>query len=338
MKNLKVKKNSIIVLLLMIVIFYFLIKDNFNEVIEVLRVSKIEWLLVALIGYLLSLLIEATVLKMITNKYKKNYSLKKAFDLNIITKFFNGITPSSSGGQPFQIYSLTKENIKVSNSTNIVMEFFLVFQISLIILSGTCYAINMIFNIVYFNSTLTVLFYVGLLGNIFTLIIAVLIGRSKKVIIKILSFITFLLNKIKLIKNKDKQLEKIENVCIEFYNGYKELNKNKMFLISCIFIELLAFIIRYSISIFIFKAFNVSDNMSLIECLVASIFTFLSGSCIPIPGGSGGMEYAYYNFFGKFIKGAFLSSCLILWRLITYIIPILLGGFLFSINTGKKRK
>lgn len=337
MKNLKVKRNSIIVLFLTLFMFYILIKDNFNNIISVLQTSKFEWIILGFLVFLFSILIESIVLKRITNRYKEKYSLKKAFDLNMITKFFNGITPSSSGGQPFQVYELTKQGIKVSDSTNVVIEFFLVYQASLIIISGICYIINIFFNIVQFNSTLTLLFYLGLILNTFTLVFAVIIGRSKKISKMILVFMTKVLAKLRIVKNKKKWLDKVEVSCNEFYLGYKEMNKDKLFLFRCIIIQIIALIIRFSVSLFIFKALELSDQITFIECLVTSIFVFLSGSYIPIPGGTGGMEYAYYGFFNKFIIGAALNSCLIIWRLISFIIPVLIGGIIFNISSSKRK-
>lgn len=337
MKNLKVKRNSIIVLFLTLFMFYILIKDNFNNIISVLQTSKFEWIILGFLVFLFSILIESIVLKRITNRYKEKYSLKKAFDLNMITKFFNGITPSSSGGQPFQVYELTKQGIKVSDSTNVVIEFFLVYQASLIIISGICYIINIFFNIVQFNSTLTLLFYLGLILNTFTLVFAVIIGRSKRISKKILVFMTKVLAKLRIVKNRKKWLDKVEVSCNEFYLGYKEMNKDKLFLFRCITIQIIALIIRFSVSLFIFKALELSDQIIFIECLVTSIFVFLSGSYIPIPGGTGGMEYAYYGFFSKFIIGAALNSCLIIWRLISFIIPVLIGGVIFNISSSKRK-
>lgn len=336
MKDLKVKRNSLIVLSLTILMFYLILKDNFDNTIAVLQTSNFGWIIVGLAVFILSVFIESVVLKKIVCRYKKNYSLRKSFNLNIITKFFNGITPSSSGGQPFQIYELTKNNIKISDSTNIVIEFFLVYQTSLISLSFFCYIVNLIFNIVEFNNTLTILFYLGLFLNTLTLTLAIIVGRSKKVSKKILLFITKVLFKLKIVKNQKKLIDKIEVSCNEFYEGYKELNKDKTFFIKCIIIQLIALIIRFTVSLFIFKALELDNNITFIECLIASIFAFLAGSYIPIPGGTGGMEYAYHSFFNKFIIGAVLDSCLILWRLISYIIPVLLGGLLFNLSKTKK--
>lgn len=336
MKKVNIKKNSLIVLIILILMIFLILKDNLNEILNILGKAKLEWFILGIVIYIFSILIESISLKRIINKYKDNTSLNYSFKLNMITKFFNGITPSSSGGQPFQIYMLNKEKISIANSTNIVMEFFLVYQIGLIILSIICYLLNIIFKFIEFNGFLALLFYLGLFFNTLTLILAIIVGRSKKTSKNILIFCTEILSKLRIIKDKKKITSKIEDTCNDFYLSYKELNKDKVFLLKCVLIQILAFMFRFSVSLLVFKALNLNVSMNLVECTIISIFVFLAGSYIPIPGGTGGMEYAYYGFFGKYVIGASLSSCLLLWRTISYIIPVIIGGIMFNIYANRK--
>ena len=62
----------------------------------------------------------------------------------------------------------------------------------------------------------------------------------------------------------------------------------------------------------------------------------LIGSFVPIPGGTGGLEYGYSAFYGFFVKGSVLSASMLIWRFITYYLGIIIGGILF--NTDKKVK
>ena len=75
--------------------------------------------------------------------------------LNFILEinFFNAITPFSSGGQPFELYCLKKEKIKMADATTIVIEQFVVYQIALVILGVVAILCNSIFHI-FTNNTL----------------------------------------------------------------------------------------------------------------------------------------------------------------------------------------
>ena len=61
----------------------------------------------------------------------------------------------------------------------------------------------------------------------------------------------------------------------------------------------------------------------------------LIGSFIPIPGATGGIEYAFTQFYGVFILGANLTLVMLLWRFLTYYVGVTIGGILLNIR--KKR-
>lgn len=330
MKN--VKSKSIIVLLITMGMLFFILKDDFNNITSILNKANLLWILVALIVSYIGVFIQSISFKIIINQHKKDFSLWKTFRLNIITNFFNGITPLASGGHPFQIYELHKDKVKVADGTSIVIENFLVYQISLMLLSILCLVLNYMFKIVNFNLTLSIIFYLGFLLNFIILIFLYALGSSKHISKKIVVTIAKILGKFKFINDQNRIIYKLETVCDEFYNGFKEVKENKKIIIQGIIIQLIGITIYYSATIFVFKALNLNVDMNIGECLVASLFAFIAGSIMPIPGGTGGMEYSFFGFFSTFSSGAPLKSALLLWRFITFIFPVVFGGILFNLK------
>ena len=68
----------------------------------------------------------------IINSFKK-FEFKKTFFIQIITFFFNAITPFSSGGQPFQVYMFNKSGNSLIDSTNTVVQETIIHQIALLV-------------------------------------------------------------------------------------------------------------------------------------------------------------------------------------------------------------
>ena len=64
---------------------------------------------------------------------KEKLSLAQAFQHMIITQFFNGITPFSTGGQPMEIYMLKNHGFRYTKATNVIMQNFIVYQLALVI-------------------------------------------------------------------------------------------------------------------------------------------------------------------------------------------------------------
>jgi len=50
------------------------------------------------------------------------------------------------------------------------------------------------------------------------------------------------------------------------------------------------------------------------------------GSFVPIPGGTGGLEYAFVHYFGFFIVSAPLVAAMLVWRFMTYYLMMSVGG------------
>ena len=77
---------------------------------------------------------------------------------------------------------------------------------------------------------------------------------------------------------------------------------------------------------------GLGESINPFIAIVTSAYVMLIGSFVPIPGGSGGLEFGFVRFFGFFISGAKLSSIMIVWRLITYYLGLIIGAVSVGIN------
>lgn len=77
-------------------------------------------------------------------------------------------------------------------------------------------------------------------------------------------------------------------------------------------------------------------SINPLETLVSSAYVMVMGSFIPTPGGTGGLEYGFLNFFGYFITGSNLTATMIVWRSISYYIGMIFGGISVALYEGRK--
>ena len=131
MKNFK--KSSIILLIITLTVLVFVLKDDFPAIMQSLQNANLFYIFLALLCFFIALLFEAKAYQEIIEEYQFNYNLKKSYKMLLITKFFNGITPFSSGGQPMQIYMLKKEGIRITKATNIIVQNFIIYQAALVV-------------------------------------------------------------------------------------------------------------------------------------------------------------------------------------------------------------
>ncbi len=331
----KVLKNTltfIIVVLATILVLYLSLKDNYEEIIkQIVSINKI-YLLFAFLLIILYWLLKAVVMQKIVSKFKSTYTFKDAVRLVLETNFFHAITPFSSGGQPYEIYSLKRSKLKISDATNVSIQNFIVYQIALVLLGVIAVVCNYFMHIFPSNSFLKYLVTLGFLCNLFVIIILFIISFSKKLNKKIINFIIKLLNKIRIVKNKEKTIEKFEKYISDFNEGAKMLIKDKANFINMILCNFLALLSLYLIPLILLYGAGDYTSINVYETLIASAYVMMVGSFVPIPGGTGGLEYAFIVFFSNFITGPVLNAIMLLWRAITYYFGMIVGAITLFIK------
>lgn len=336
MKN---KLSKIISFLLIaiatILVLYFSLKDEYDVIIDtILNINKI-WLLIAFLFLFSYYGLKSYVMYHFVNDFNKNYSFKDAFRLTIETNFFHAITPFAAGGQPYEIYSLTKHKINIIDATNISIECFIVYQIALVFLGAISIVCNQIFHILN-SSILNHFLTLGFLINFLVIVVLFWLTLSKKTEKNIIyKFIDFL-GKRKLIHNPDKKKENIHKYLVKFNNGSRLLLKDRVRFFTMIGFQLFSLICLYLVPLALCYGIGY-NNINILVCILTMSYVMLIGSFVPIPGGTGGLEYGFMFFFGNFINGGQLNAIMLLWRFITYYFGMILGAIVLNIKGGNKK-
>ena len=332
MKNLK--KHSFILLLVTLLVLYLVLKDNFSQIMELLFSMKLMYLLLAVIFIFLYWIFKSIAMYIVTKHYSKDIKLSSIFKQIVITQFFNGITPFSTGGQPMQIYMLKKSKVSLAKSTNIVMQDFMMYQVALVLYGVFAVIANYKFS--FFESVpfLRKLVFLGFLINTFVCLVVVVLCFSKKISKKTFDLCFKILSKIRFIKNSDEVSQKWNNRLLEFQESADIFMKNKSLFLKGTLLNVLALTSYYIIPFFIILGMKNTINMSVLNVIVSSAYTLVIGSFVPIPGGTGGIEYGFLKFFGNVNTGSTLSAMLLMWRFITYYLGMIIGGVIFSFYRG----
>lgn len=332
MKNLK--KQSFILLLVTLLVLYLVLKDNFSQIMELLLSMKLGYLLLAVIFIFLYWVFKAIAMYIVARHYSKSIKGFNIFKQIVITQFFNGITPFSTGGQPMQIYMLKKSNISLAKSTNIVMQDFMMYQVALVLYGIFAVIANYRFGFFESVPLLRRLVFLGFLINTLVCLMVVILCFSKKTSKKIFDLCFKILSKIKFIKNPNEVREKWNNRLLEFQESADLFMRNKSLFLKGTILNILALTSYYIIPFFIILGMRDITNMSVLNVIVSSAYTLVIGSFVPIPGGTGGIEYGFLKFFGNVNTGSTLSAMLLMWRFITYYLGMIIGGVMFSFYRG----
>lgn len=326
-----VKKNTIILFFITMIVLYFVLKDDFNTVVNTLSKMDYKYILVAIIFFILSIVIRGYVNYKTINNPKK-VSLTEAIKHNVIVQFFNGITPFSSGGQPMEIYMLTEHDIKASKAATITIQSFIFYQIALVIFGLLAVTYNAIFGIFPKSSFLRELTLLGFFINTLVVVALFIITFSRKLTKKISNLVINILVKIKVIKSKEEAKEKWNEKLNEFHTSAKELRKRRELFIGGVILNIVSLACLYIVPLFIVYSLHDFTSMNVTDTLVSSAYVLIIGAFVPIPGASGGIEFGFLNFFNNFLSKNVLSAVLIVWRFITYYLGMIIGALAFSLE------
>ncbi len=306
-------------------------KFDLGELWGIIIASNKKWILLALFCMLCYCLFESGVLYCTANSIRRKLSFLKAFKTTMVGLLFNNLTPFASGGQPMQLYYLTKESFMVGEASSILLMKFIVYQVSMILYSTVLIFVR--YNFFYTRSgKLAALIWIGFGVNIAVVIGLILIGFLPGFTTRLVKLIVTLLSKFHILKDKDKTMENAYKQITSFHDGFKQLLKQKLVLVKAVIAtcgQLTAF---FFIPFCICMALGVQVG-SILSMVAASAFVMMISAFVPLPGASGGAEGSFYLLFGIFILNpSLIAVALVLWRLITYYLPIIVGIFFCGVK------
>lgn len=325
MQKSKIKMYLGFVLVLFVCVLFFSLKNNFKDIIYNLSHVNILWLILSIAFVFLSKYFIGLTTYELGIKENKKLSLSRMIQVSLIYPFYAGITPSSIGGEGFEIFYLKQCGISYGGGTNIQMQKFILYEISLISTNLLVVILNFFTGIVvdssFVGSAVTLNFIVNLvlLGGGF------LITYNKWIKNFILNSGVNILSKIKIIKEPDKFRDKIDEFLVNFDEGAKTLHKDRKLFSKLIIYNVL------SIFFLIIAAWPIARAMHIKEIGIGNLFilaAYAKMMCLLVvtPGNSGAAEYCFIYLFTGLIPEDGIMAYMLIWRLVTYYIPLVTGG------------
>jgi uncharacterized protein (TIRG00374 family) len=243
-----------------------------------------------------------------------------AFECAMLGKYYDNVTPLGAGGQPFQMIYLKQRGFSNGVSGSIPIIGFLAQQVAFILIAIVVFISNR--NIVDTIVLVRVQAYVGLFFYMLVPAAIVFFALFPKPFIAFLNAIAKFLNKLRIVKDKEKAVEKITTVMNEYVSSFKIINKRPHFTILLLFLSIIYQVAILSIPFFMLKAFGGTgdwwDTFSRVVYIYAAI------TVIPSPGNSGAAEGYFYAVFSQ-LKEGFLFWAVIAWRFLVYYMWIIVG-------------
>ena len=332
--NLITIKNLLFFVILVTITFMIIFKgQDLNELYKTIKSANILYICIGIILMFLYFLTEAYNTKRILHVLKdKNISLFKSLKFTLIGFFFSSITPAASGGQPVEIYYMTKEKIKGENATLAMLINLSCYHICTITLG----LISVFLYPSILNKRILLLLIIGISLNGILLVILIICIFSKKLIKKIINIVIKILNFFK-VKNKDSIETKLTNVLTEYNNSSYFIKTHKKEYLLSILIVLIQVIFYYSIPFCIVKAFGI-NNYHFLEIFAMQSILHAAVSSMPLPGTIGVSELAFIDIFNPVFGQDKISSAMLLNRGVSFYLFVILSMLVVFFNYLKVNK
>lgn len=331
--NIKMIRNSIAFIALIIFTFWFIFKgQDMNELFNTIKSANVFYLLLGALMMLGYFLIESyNIRSMLVAFGDKKIPILKALKFTLIGFFFSSITPAATGGQPVEIYYMTKEGISGAKATMTSLVVLCSFQISTIAYGIIC----AILNPTLLSGGIIWVFLLGLLINGFALAFLMICIFSEKLTRKLVDFAIFIMKKMSL-KNIDKRREEINKELKKYNESAVYIKSHIGAFIRAILRGFVQIGLYYSVPFCIYKSLGLNSyNYFQIFLMQAVLYNSVSG--LPLPGAVGVSEAIFLKIFRPAFGAKLISASMLLSRTVTFYLYVIISLIVVIINAVKTK-
>ena len=255
---------------------------------------------------------------------------KGAFEVAMLGKYYDNVTPFGAGGQPFQMHYLKKRGYNAGTSGACPVAGFLSQQIAFVLIGLVVFLFNQ--DILDKIILLRVTAFIGLFMYALLPMGILLFVAFPKPFKAVIGWIIRLLGKIRigkwrLIRDAQQSQQKVLDVLDQYIHCIRMFRRRPGFFGKLIGLSLLYQLAILSIPFFMLRAFGGSggwwDTFSLVVYIYAAI------TIVPTPGNAGAAEASFYAVFSS-LEGGMLFWAMIVWRLLVYYSWLIVGIVLLT--------
>ena len=307
--------NIIFFIILFTLTFFFLVRgENFNNIGSVLASVDIKYIFIGILVMSLYMCGDALNNKVLLKNFGYNCSIFRTLKYAFIGFFYSAITPSSTGGQPMQLYHMNKDGIEISHGTIVLLlqacSYHIVTLLYMLVgsfVNGAYLIDNMNYFVILLiiGITITICVLTVLLGLIFSKKASNVFTRIAKWFIRILKF-----------KNQDNLIDKLEKEVDEFRTSSNYIKKNKFIFLRVLLVSILQMTAFYSVTFVTMKALNIDISYFRVITLQAVLFSAISS--IPLPGSIGISEVGFGAIFLPIFGEKLIGTATIMNRFMSF--------------------
>lgn len=320
--------NILIFVVLIVATFWFVFKDqDISKIFDIAKDANPYFLLLGILFMLMYFAMEAINIKSILKSFGNKLSFLKAYKFTMIGFFFAAVTPSATGGQPIEVYYMSKEKIPGAHGALALLVQVCGIQVATMIL-GT---VSMALNTDLLTGPVLWLSIIGFAINGIALVAMLICIFNNKFTRKLVHGFLNVLQHVGMKKIGEKR-ESIDKSLNQYAEGAKYMKAHKKEFIMAMVRVFIQFCFYFSVPFCIYKAFGL-EGMGFFQIFALQAILFMATSALPLPGAIGASESVFLSLFGlAFGAGEMLQSAMLLNRSITFYLFVVVTLFVVFIN------
>lgn len=265
--------------------------------------------------------------------FGKKEAFKVGWRTVMIGRYYDRITPAAVGGQPAQILNLRRTGKIPAGLTTAIPIFSMISgQITFIMIAVPCFVIGTFTGV---SPVLITTAWIGLAFYAFWPVMVVGSAISPKFTAKAINLFVKLLAKIRIVKNKEEIIKKVEDEVEDYTKNVKLIAKTPKVIVGVLIMSLFSNILISLVPFFVLIAFG--GNIDFSECFILSVAIQSAVYYAPTPGNSGVAEGTFYVVFSRLSSG-YVFWAMMLWRVFSYYIYIIVGPIVYLIMHFEKKR
>lgn len=313
---------------------------------ELLANTNWWYMLIAVALFLAMFLIETLKYTMLTRTFGYNLGFKNDLKIALTGKYYESITPFSSGGQPMQIYYMYKLGVPGTKSTSITIVKYGVQMLAFTVVAGLVMGIlagelgSVEDEVI--RTTIFVCGWVGFGVNACIPVTVLFVVFCPRAVAWVLNLFVKLMYKIKIIKNAEKIEAKVRKWMDDFAIFSQMLFKKPLVFIAlfvlCLGEPIIELIIPYYVLIAMCGQYVEAGGALFWTVVSLAMYATYAAVFIPTPGNSGAVESVFMLAFAALTDNVLFWFVLV-WRFILYYTYIIAGvGMNVTDMVGRIRK
>ncbi|MBQ9414476.1 MAG: flippase-like domain-containing protein [Clostridia bacterium] len=329
-------RNGLLFAALIALTFWVFFRDqDMGELLHIIEEADIWYVVAGLAAMLLYFLLGSVNVWSLLRALGESVSLPQTLRYTMVEYFFSGITPAASGGQPMEIYFMSREGVSGAKATIALLIQLCGFQISTISYGLVC----AILQPGMLTGWLFWLFLVGLTINIGALSVMLIGLFSQKLSAKLVALFMRLLTLLH-VKDVEKRRRSAEESLANYHESAAYIKAHKLLFVRSILIVFVQVMFFHLVAYFVYRAFGLTAY-GVVPIFMMQAVLYTTVSSIPLPGAMGVSEAVFLGIYGGvYGSDRLLHSAMLLYRGINFYFYMLVGltAMLYTAFRYRKRE